>query len=47
VGANRFRFTGRLSRRALAPGRYRLVAVAKDGTGQRSATRRISFRVLR
>jgi hypothetical protein len=46
AGDNRFRFTGRLSHRALAPGRYRLVAVAKDGAGRSSATRRTSFRVL-
>ena len=32
AGANRFRFTGRLRRRALKPGRYRLMAVASSGT---------------
>jgi hypothetical protein len=46
AGTNRFRFTGRLGRRTLAPGRYRLVAVANDGAGQKSATRRTTFRVV-
>jgi hypothetical protein len=35
-GANSFRFTGRLRSRRLAPGRYRLSAVADDGAGNRS-----------
>src|SRR5689334_12653831 len=45
-GANSFRFTGRLSHHPLAPGRYRLVAVAKNGSGQTTAARRASFRIL-
>jgi hypothetical protein len=45
-GTNSFRFTGRLSHHPLAPGRYRLVAVAKSGSGQTTAARRASFRVL-
>jgi hypothetical protein len=45
-GVNQFQFTGRLSHHALAPGRYRLVAVAKNSAGQTTAARRASFRVL-
>jgi hypothetical protein len=44
-GANEFRFTGRVRRRALASGRYRLIARARDGDGMRSPRRRESFRI--
>jgi hypothetical protein len=40
-GRNRFRFGGRL--RSLAAGRYRLVAVASDGSGNRSRAKRTRF----
>jgi hypothetical protein len=44
-------FSGRLRVRgralSLAPGRYRLTLVATDPSGNRSAARRLSFRVLR
>jgi hypothetical protein len=46
VGANRFKFTGRLGGRKLKPGRYRLVQVAVDGAGNKSATRRVRFRIV-
>jgi hypothetical protein len=46
-GANSFRFTGRLDRRALAVGSYRLVAQARDSGGQRSRTVRRGFRIVR
>lgn len=46
-GGNRFAFRGRLGGRVLAPGRYRLRAVATDGAGQASAMRRVSLRVVR
>lgn len=46
-GTNSFRFTGRLRRHALRPGRYRLVAVATDAAGNRSAPKRTSFRIVR
>jgi hypothetical protein len=42
TGTNRFRFSGRMNRRALAPGRYRLVATPVGGTA-----RRASFRIVR
>jgi hypothetical protein len=45
-GSNSFRFTGRLRGRALRPGRYRLVAVATDGAGNRSPARRTGFRIV-
>jgi hypothetical protein len=40
-------FSGRLRRRALAPGRYRARIRARDTLGARSAERRLSFRVVR
>ena len=45
--ANSFKFTGRLSNRKLKPGRYRLVAVATDAAGNKSAARRSNFRIVR
>lgn len=51
AGPNSVRFTGRLRvggrTRSLAPGRYRLVLVATDPAGNRSAARRLPFRVRR
>jgi hypothetical protein len=47
AGRNRIRFTGRLRRKPLAAGSYRLVAVAKDASGRSTRTRRATFRVLR
>lgn len=46
AGKNRLRFTGRLNRRALAPGRYRLTARATDLAGNRSKPKRQSFQIL-
>jgi hypothetical protein len=46
AGANRFKFTGRLGARKLKPGRYRLVQVAVDAAGNRSATKRVRFRIV-
>jgi len=47
AGPNRQRFDGRLRRRALAAGRYRLVARALDASGMRSKALSASFRVVR
>ena len=47
TGANRFRFSGRVRRRALRRGRYRLVARATDAAGNRSPVVRASFRIVR
>jgi hypothetical protein len=45
-GVNRVRFSGRLGKRKLRPGRYRARLVASAGA-ERAATRAISFRVVR
>ena len=47
AGTNSFTFTGRLRGRKLRAGRYRLRAVATDAAGNRSATRRGAFRIVR
>ena len=44
-GANSTRFTGRLGKRALRPGRYRVLITAIDAAGNRSAPRTARFRV--
>ena len=46
AGANRVAFAGRVGRRALRPGRYVLVARARDAAGT-SAPRRVGFRIVR
>ena len=46
-GANTFAFRGRLHGRALAPGRYRLRAVATDDSGSASPVRLTRFLVVR
>ena len=45
LGANRLRFSGRVGRRKLAPGRYRAVFTATDAGGNRSSGARVGFRV--
>jgi hypothetical protein len=47
VGANSLRWGGRIGRRALRPGRYRLTAQARTGDGPRSQPRRARFRIAR
>ena len=47
AGANRKAFGGKLARRKLKPGRYRVRARATDAAGNRSKTRTASFRVRR
>jgi hypothetical protein len=44
-GLNRLRFSGRLNHHALAPGRYRLVARARDSAGRMSARVRVQFSI--
>ena len=46
-GLNRTRFTGRIGRRALRPGRYRAVITATDGAANRSAPKTTRFRIAR
>jgi hypothetical protein len=45
-GANSVRFSGRIERRALGAGSYRLTAVATDAGGRRSVARRTTFVVV-
>lgn len=47
AGANRAAFSGRLGRRPLPRGRYRLVVRATDAAGNRSARRTVTFTVRR
>ena len=44
-GINRVAFTGRIGTRRLAPGRYRATVRAVDAAGNRSAPRRVPFRI--
>ena len=39
-------FTGTLGSRTFKPGRYRVIARAQDGTGQRSEKASASFRIV-
>jgi virginiamycin B lyase len=47
AGANRFRFTGRVRNRALRPGRYRMLLVARDAAGNPSKPVAVRFRVVK
>jgi hypothetical protein len=47
TGANRVAFSGRIGRRALRPGRYRLIVKATDASGNRSSGAPRAFRVKR
>jgi hypothetical protein len=47
AGANRFRFSGRVKRKALKRGNYRLLAVAVDAAGNRSTKLSRAFRIIR
>jgi hypothetical protein len=44
-GANSIRFSGKIGRRALRPGRYRAVISATDAAGNRSPRSRTAFRI--
>jgi hypothetical protein len=46
AGPARIAFSGRLGKRKLAPGSYRLTLVATDAAGNQSATRALSFRLV-
>ena len=47
AGANSLRFSGRLARKPLRRGRYRLVGTARDAAGNKSKAVRTSFRIVR
>ena len=46
AGVNSLRFSGRLGRKALRPGSYRLVATALDATGNATVPQRTVFRIV-
>ena len=46
-GANAVRFSGRIGKRALRPGRYRALISATDTAGNRSGLRSAAFRIAR
>ena len=46
-GRNSVAFSGRIGRKALPRGRYRLTIVARDAAGNRSKPKRASFRIVR
>jgi hypothetical protein len=46
AGSNTVKFSGRIGKRALRPGRYRVVMTATDAAGNRSAAVRASFRIV-
>jgi hypothetical protein len=46
VGAQRIPFSGRIGRKALAPGSYRMTAAATDPRGAKSKPKRVSFTVV-
>jgi len=47
AGANRVRFSGRVGRRTLRPGRYRATLTAVDQAGSRSKPSALTFRIVR
>jgi hypothetical protein len=47
AGVNRKRFSGRVGRSGLKPGRDRASLVATDAAGNRSLPKRLTFRVVR
>jgi hypothetical protein len=47
AGRNTIKFSGRIGTRALKRGRYRATITAVDGAGNRSAPRRLVFRIVR
>ena len=47
TGATAVPFSGRIGRRALKPGKYRVTVVVADAAGNRSKPRSIGFRVVR
>ena len=46
AGPNATKFTGRIGRSTLAPGRYRVTLVATDAVGRRSPAKLLAFRVV-
>lgn len=46
-GANKMRFTGRIAKKNLKPGKYRLTVSATPLTGGAAVVAKMSFRVVR
>jgi autonomous glycyl radical cofactor GrcA len=46
-GENTVRFTGRVGRRTLRPGRYRVRLIATTADGRKAGPRTLAFRILR
>jgi hypothetical protein len=47
AGVNTKRFSGRIGKKKLRPGRYRATLVATDGQGNASKPKRLKFRVVK
>jgi hypothetical protein len=47
AGAKRLAFSGRVGKRALKPGRYRMAITATDAAGNRSRTRVLKLTIVR
>lgn len=47
LGQNRKKFSGKIGRKRLRPGRYRATLVARDAAGNASKPKRLNFRVVR
>jgi hypothetical protein len=47
AGPNRKKFSGKIGRRSIKPGNYRATLVATDAAGNRSAPKRLKFKVVR
>jgi hypothetical protein len=47
AGPNKVAFSGRIGTKKLRPGRYRAVLRAKDGAGNASTAKRLTFRIVR
>jgi hypothetical protein len=47
AGASKLAFSGRIGKRALKPGSYVLVAVARDASGNVSAAKSVAFKIVR
>jgi hypothetical protein len=47
AGKNSLKFSGRIGRRKLRVGRYRLIVTARDAAGNTSQPRRLGLRIVR
>jgi hypothetical protein len=47
AGLSSLTFTGRIGRKALAVGAYRIVALAKDASGNQGSARQVAIKVVK